>query len=85
MKTKLRTSRTKKRRNKHVFKSKSIEIFKQSFIQDKKTRVTIATRKEVYMQFKSNIIVSENFNLVYFEDDYFEDIEKYLTNHRSEE
>jgi len=84
LKTKLRAFRTKKRKNKHVFESKNIEIFEQSLIQNKKTRVAIATHKEVYIQSKNNIIVSENFNLVYFEDNYFEDIEKYLTKHSSQ-
>ena len=80
MKSKLR----KKSKTKNVFDNKYREIFEQSFIRDKKNKRSITTYKEIYIQSKNNIIVSKNFNLVYFEDDYFEDIEKYLTKQSSQ-
>ena len=71
--------RGKKRKSKLDSQSLNNGIFENSYIEYNYNKTSIEILKKSYMKSKNNIVVSKNFNLVYFEDDYFEDIQKYLT------
>jgi len=84
LKTRLKSSRIKKRKNKLIMQSEEIEIFETSYIKYEKNKVSIDIQKRLYIKSKSTIVVSKNFNLVCFENDYFDDIQKYLINKRED-
>lgn len=79
MKTRLKSSRIKRRKDKLKLENLSVEIFEKSYIEYKRNKINMSIQKKFETKYKNNIVVSENFNLVYFENDYFEDIQKYLT------